>query len=153
MLPEPRLTWVHESAGSSRPARSASLRASSGTPLVLVPFACRALGVEMATRIPSRSRVRDERLNGLGLKEACAAMFARHRVAAFGGAFHVPDVSRYPALFAWDSGYHALSVEIRREIRGPGARALHLTHRHGSAASGDRTNSIPSRRAASTAHN
>ncbi len=37
-------------------------------------------------------------------------MFARHRVVAFGGAFHVPDVSRYPALFAWDSGYHALSL-------------------------------------------
>ncbi len=46
----------------------------------------------------------------MGLKQACTAMFARHRVAAFGGAFHVPDVSRYPALFAWDSGYHALCL-------------------------------------------
>jgi hypothetical protein len=46
----------------------------------------------------------------MGIKEDCAAMFARHRVAAFGGAFHVPDVSRYPALFAWDSGYHALCL-------------------------------------------
>ena len=46
----------------------------------------------------------------MGLKEVCAATFARHRVAAFGGAFHVPDVSRYPALFAWDSGYHALCL-------------------------------------------
>ncbi len=24
--------------------------------------------------------------------------------------FHVPDIVRYPALFAWDSGYHALAV-------------------------------------------
>jgi hypothetical protein len=46
----------------------------------------------------------------MGLNEACAAMFARHRVVAFDGAFHVPDVSRYPALFAWDSGYHALCL-------------------------------------------
>jgi Mannosylglycerate hydrolase MGH1-like glycoside hydrolase domain len=42
------------------------------------------------------------------LEQACAAMFERHRVSAFGGEFHVPDVNRYPALFAWDSGYHAL---------------------------------------------
>jgi hypothetical protein len=46
----------------------------------------------------------------MGIKEACEAMFARHRVVAFDGAFHVPDVSRYPALFAWDSGYHALCL-------------------------------------------
>jgi hypothetical protein len=44
------------------------------------------------------------------LRAACAAMFERHRVAAFGGLFHVPDIERYPALFAWDSGYHALSL-------------------------------------------
>jgi hypothetical protein len=44
------------------------------------------------------------------LKAACAAMFEQHRVTAFGGVFHVPDVTRYPALFAWDSGYHALSL-------------------------------------------
>jgi hypothetical protein len=37
-------------------------------------------------------------------------MFERHRVEAFGGVFHVPDVDTYPALFAWDSGYHALSL-------------------------------------------
>jgi hypothetical protein len=37
-------------------------------------------------------------------------MFERHRVEAFGGVFHVPDVDAYPALFAWDSGYHALSL-------------------------------------------
>ncbi len=42
------------------------------------------------------------------LEQACAALFGRHRVTAFGGAFHVPDRDRYPALFAWDSGYHAL---------------------------------------------
>ncbi len=42
--------------------------------------------------------------------EECAAMFARHRVKAFGGTFHVPDVDRYPALFSWDSGYHALCL-------------------------------------------
>jgi hypothetical protein len=43
-------------------------------------------------------------------KEACAAMFAKHRFDAFGGTFHVPDVDRYPALFSWDSGYHALCL-------------------------------------------
>jgi hypothetical protein len=37
-------------------------------------------------------------------------MFEDHRVEAFGGVFHVPDVDTYPALFAWDSGYHALSL-------------------------------------------
>ncbi len=42
--------------------------------------------------------------------DVCAAMFGRHRVAAFDGVFHVPDVDTYPALFAWDSGYHALST-------------------------------------------
>ena len=46
----------------------------------------------------------------MGFQEACLAMFAQHRVAAFDGRFHVPDVSRYPALFAWDSGYHALCL-------------------------------------------
>ena len=46
----------------------------------------------------------------MDFKESCAAMFARHRVDAFGGTFHVPDVDRYPALFSWDSGYHALSL-------------------------------------------
>jgi Mannosylglycerate hydrolase MGH1-like glycoside hydrolase domain len=44
------------------------------------------------------------------LEQASAALFARHRISAFGGEFHVPDLNRYPALFAWDSGYHALSV-------------------------------------------
>jgi hypothetical protein len=44
------------------------------------------------------------------MERACAALFERHRVTAFGGEFHVPDLSRYPALFAWDSGYHALSM-------------------------------------------
>jgi hypothetical protein len=37
-------------------------------------------------------------------------MFERHRVEAFGGVFHVPDFDAYPALFAWDSGYQALSL-------------------------------------------
>jgi hypothetical protein len=37
-------------------------------------------------------------------------MFDDHRVHAFDGVFHVPDVQRYPALFAWDSGYHALAL-------------------------------------------
>ena len=44
------------------------------------------------------------------LPERCAALFRDHRVEAFGGAFHVPDLARYPALFAWDSGYHALAL-------------------------------------------
>jgi hypothetical protein len=44
------------------------------------------------------------------LERASMALFERHRVDAFGGSFHVPDVARYPALFAWDSGYHALST-------------------------------------------
>jgi hypothetical protein len=57
-----------------------------------------------------------------GLERACAALFERHRVSAFGGEFHVPDLNRYPALFAWDSGYHALSMRhldpglARREL-------------------------------------
>jgi hypothetical protein len=37
-------------------------------------------------------------------------MFERHRVEAFGGVFHIPDIDVYPALFAWDSGHHALSL-------------------------------------------
>ena len=37
-------------------------------------------------------------------------MFEHHRVEAFDGVFHVPDFDTYPALFAWDSGYHALSL-------------------------------------------
>jgi hypothetical protein len=41
---------------------------------------------------------------------SCRSMFEKHRVTAFNGVFHVPDVSRYPALFAWDSGYHALAT-------------------------------------------
>ena len=45
-----------------------------------------------------------------GLKDRCAELFRDHRVEAFGGTFHVPDRDSYPALFAWDSGYHALSL-------------------------------------------
>ena len=44
------------------------------------------------------------------LAAACRAMFARHRVEAFGGAFHVPAAREYACLFAWDSGYHALAL-------------------------------------------
>jgi hypothetical protein len=44
------------------------------------------------------------------LTERCSALFRIHRVEAFGGTFHVPDIARYPALFAWDSGYHALAL-------------------------------------------
>ena len=44
------------------------------------------------------------------LEDHCSALFRSHRVQAFGGTFHVPDSDRYPALFAWDSGYHALSL-------------------------------------------
>lgn len=43
-----------------------------------------------------RSRIRD--------------LFRAHRVEAWGGVFHVPDVTRYPALFSWDSAYHALCL-------------------------------------------
>ena len=46
----------------------------------------------------------------VSLPDRCAALFAAHRVEAFGGTFHVPDRDSYPALFAWDSGYHALSL-------------------------------------------
>lgn len=46
----------------------------------------------------------------VNLDERCAALFRDHRVDAFGGTFHVPDSESYPALFAWDSGYHALSL-------------------------------------------
>jgi hypothetical protein len=45
-----------------------------------------------------------------GLKDRCSALFDEHRVQAFGGTFHVPNRESYPALFAWDSGYHALSL-------------------------------------------
>ena len=45
-----------------------------------------------------------------GLKHRCSALFRSHEVHGFGGTFHVPDSDRYPALFAWDSGYHALSL-------------------------------------------
>jgi hypothetical protein len=37
-------------------------------------------------------------------------MFARHRVEAFGGAFHLPAAREYSCLFAWDSGYHAIAA-------------------------------------------
>jgi hypothetical protein len=44
-------------------------------------------------------------------------MFARHRVEAFGGAFHLPAAREYSCLFAWDSGYHAIaSRHFDREI-------------------------------------
>ncbi len=44
------------------------------------------------------------------LRDRCSALFRDHQVDAFGGTFHVPDRDTYPALFAWDSGYHALSL-------------------------------------------
>lgn len=44
------------------------------------------------------------------LTQRCSALFRDHRVEAFGGAIHVPDLTRYPALFCWDSGYHALAL-------------------------------------------
>ncbi len=46
----------------------------------------------------------------LSLEERCSAVFRDHRIQAFGGTFHVPNRESYPALFAWDSGYHALSL-------------------------------------------
>jgi hypothetical protein len=48
--------------------------------------------------------------SGHVILDACRAMFRAHRVNAFDGVFHVPDVTTYPALFAWDSGYHALAT-------------------------------------------
>jgi hypothetical protein len=45
-----------------------------------------------------------------GLEDRCAALFRGHRVEAFGGAFHVPNRESYPALFAWDSGFHSLAL-------------------------------------------
>jgi hypothetical protein len=45
-----------------------------------------------------------------GLEDRCSDLFSSHEVKDFGGTFHVPDSDRYPALFAWDSGYHALSL-------------------------------------------
>src|ERR1700677_3768224 len=45
-----------------------------------------------------------------GLEDRCSALFRDHRVEAFDGTFHVPNRESYPALFAWDSGYHALSL-------------------------------------------
>lgn len=46
----------------------------------------------------------------MDIRDACREMFQRHRVEAFGGVFHVPDVDQYNCLFAWDSGYHALAL-------------------------------------------
>ena len=43
-------------------------------------------------------------------EDRCSALFRDHRIEAFGGVFHVPNRESYPALFAWDSGYHALSL-------------------------------------------
>jgi hypothetical protein len=44
-------------------------------------------------------------------------MFARHRVEAFGGAFHLPAAREYSCLFAWDSGYHAIAARhLDREV-------------------------------------
>ena len=58
----------------------------------------------------------------VGLEDRCAALFDEHRVEAFGGTFHVPDRDSYPALFAWDSGYHALSLlHLDARRRGGGA--------------------------------
>src|SRR5260370_18349126 len=66
----------------------------------------------METPEPSSSAA-----GGADLEGACAALFERHRVEAFGGTFHVPDVDRYPALFSWDSGYHALAlVHLRPQL-------------------------------------
>ena len=39
------------------------------------------------------------------LSERRSALSRDHRVETFGGAFHVPGIASYPALFAWDSGY------------------------------------------------
>ena len=44
------------------------------------------------------------------LQDRCSALFRDHRIEAFDGIFHVPNRETYPALFAWDSGYHALSL-------------------------------------------
>ena len=46
----------------------------------------------------------------MDLEAACRGMFRRHRVEAFGGAFHVPAAVEYSCLFSWDSGYHALAL-------------------------------------------
>ncbi len=46
----------------------------------------------------------------VSLKDRCSALLRDHRVEAFGGTFHVPNRDSYPALFAWDSGYHALAL-------------------------------------------
>jgi len=46
----------------------------------------------------------------MDLEAACREMFRRHRVEAFGGAFHLPAAAQYSCLFAWDSGYHALAL-------------------------------------------
>ncbi|CAN5165583.1 hypothetical protein BH20ACT9_BH20ACT9_14060 [soil metagenome] len=42
--------------------------------------------------------------------DAVRELFAGLRVHAFGGVFHVPARDTYPALFAWDSAYHALAL-------------------------------------------
>ena len=45
------------------------------------------------------------------LPQLCQAMFAGHRVEAFGERFHVPAAREYACLFSWDSGYHALALQ------------------------------------------
>jgi hypothetical protein len=60
---------------------------------------------------------------------ACADMFRRHRVEAFGGAFHVPAAREYGCLFAWDSGYHALALRhIDRAAAHEELRALYAAN-------------------------
>lgn len=60
---------------------------------------------------------------------SCAEMFRRHRVEAFGGAFHVPAAREYGCLFAWDSGYHTLALRhIGRAAATQELRTLYLSN-------------------------
>lgn len=63
------------------------------------------------------------------LPSACRDMFRRHRVEAFGGVFHVPAAAQYPCLYAWDSGYHALSLRhLDRQAAATELRTLYAAN-------------------------
>jgi glycogen debranching enzyme len=60
-----------------------------------------------AYAIPDEPVTRDD---FLALKAMAAEVFAKNRVTAAGGAFHMPSCDKYRSMFAWDSGWHAIGM-------------------------------------------
>ncbi len=66
----------------------------------------------------------------MDLERQCRELFEAHRQSAFDGTFHVPSLGRYPGLFAWDSGYHALALRhLDPELAMGELRALYAANR------------------------